>query len=304
MPRLRFPFASVLLAVPLLSACGGGGGAVEAPIAPALGRLAIEVAWPATGRLVPANARSIVVEVSRAGAAFDAATLDRPATTATFADLPVGPVVVTAKAFADPGGAGALLASATLNASIVADSTASISLTMASELTSLVAAPSAVSIVTGGSVVLGVSALNRLGQTVLLDPSTVSFASDAPAVVTVASNGAVAGVGVGSATITISEGDSGLTKTVPAAVVAAAAVSPATASLTVGDRATFGAVGFGGSVAWSVQEAGGGTIAGDGTYTAPKRKGTYHVVATGAGGAPVATATVTVTSGSGTVVVN
>jgi hypothetical protein len=50
-------------------------------------------------------------------------------------------------------------------------------------------------------------------------------------------------------------------------------------------------------VAWSVQEIGGGSIAGDGTYTAPATAGTYHVVVTShADPTKFNTATVTVTT--------
>jgi hypothetical protein len=48
-----------------------------------------------------------------------------------------------------------------------------------------------------------------------------------------------------------------------------------------------------GAAAWSVAEAGGGSVASDGRYTAPAEAGTYHVVATAKGAKATAVVTVT-----------
>ena len=52
-------------------------------------------------------------------------------------------------------------------------------------------------------------------------------------------------------------------------------------------------------VTWSVREANGGAVSASGAYTAPNRRGLYHVVATSAADpSRHAEATVTVTSGA------
>jgi PKD repeat protein len=77
-------------------------------------------------------------------------------------------------------------------------------------------------------------------------------------------------------------------------------VQPGTKSLTVGATATFTATVFGDanqSVAWSVVEAGGGSITSAGLYTAPATPGTFHVKAVAAADPTVsAQATVIVTA--------
>jgi hypothetical protein len=85
-------------------------------------------------------------------------------------------------------------------------------------------------------------------------------------------------------------------------------VTPDTTTISVGDSRTFGASVTGAadpSVVWSVQEGPtGGTVAADGTYTAPPVPGVFHVVATSAADSSrTATATVTVQAGgaSGTI---
>jgi hypothetical protein len=77
-------------------------------------------------------------------------------------------------------------------------------------------------------------------------------------------------------------------------------VTPGTQSLGVGEDQTFYATVTGATntnVIWKVEEAGGGTIAQDGTYIAPPQAGTYHVVATSAVDmTKIAVAEVTVTA--------
>lgn len=73
-------------------------------------------------------------------------------------------------------------------------------------------------------------------------------------------------------------------------------VSPSQSTVGRGEQQTFTATrsGVDVSVAWSVEEGGGGTITGAGLYTAPTSDGTYTVVAVEAGTGDRAEATVTV----------
>ena len=64
-------------------------------------------------------------------------------------------------------------------------------------------------------------------------------------------------------------------------VVASSTIEPATARLAPGGMALFTAHIHGlakGSVRWTVQEPGGGEITEEGRYTAPDRRGTYHII--------------------------
>lgn len=76
-------------------------------------------------------------------------------------------------------------------------------------------------------------------------------------------------------------------------------INPSSASLTVGALQVFRASVTGSSnlvVMWSIQEASGGTITNNGTYTAPATSGTYHVIAASAADpSKSSNATVTVT---------
>src|SRR5581483_4838394 len=89
------------------------------------------------------------------------------------------------------------------------------------------------------------------------------------------------------------------TITVTSGAVVSVAISPAVIGLITGESHDFDATVSGSSntaVTWSVEEAGGGTVDGNGIYTAPMTAGTYHLIATSqADPSKSASATITVT---------
>ena len=112
-----------------------------------------------------------------------------------------------------------------------------------------------------------------------ISPGIGPVMSDVPVTVTPATTTTYTlSVTVNGVSISISS-----TLTVTAAAAVSVAISPSSASLQTGASQKFqGTVANSTDtvVAWSVQEAGGGSIAADGTYTAPATAGMYHVVAT------------------------
>src|SRR5215472_14335091 len=80
-------------------------------------------------------------------------------------------------------------------------------------------------------------------------------------------------------------------------------ISPGTATLSPGGTQTFTATVdgvAGANVTWTIQELGGGSISGGGTYEAPLKTGFYHVVATSVADSSVNTsATISVTTSTG-----
>lgn len=94
----------------------------------------------------------------------------------------------------------------------------------------------------------------------------------------------------GSATITVSAPPPAVTVAITAGTTAVFGCQTATFSASVAGTTNQ-------AVAWSVVEAGGGTISAAGLYTAPSAPGTYHVMATSAAsGTSTATAAVAVTT--------
>ncbi|MER3496069.1 MAG: hypothetical protein C4320_04250, partial [Armatimonadota bacterium] len=249
--RFRLPtltgvlVTAALFAFPLGSGCGGGGAtSTTGGSSQALpkGAIAIRVAWPQNpGRVIPANAQSIRIQVERGGETFDTRTLNRPANQTSFSDLPVGDVTVTAEAFEGTGGTGALLASATMDVHVVENTTANVALTLVSELASLTSVPSTISLSIGGNSTPRIGALNSLGEIVLLSPSTLTFTSSDPSVATVSAAGEVSGVQEGTGVVTVTESDSGLDLDIPVAVYGSPTLLPQNVNGTVGETITFSA---------------------------------------------------------------
>ncbi|MFZ1613151.1 MAG: hypothetical protein WAT51_03200, partial [Holophaga sp.] len=101
------------------------------------------------------------------------------------------------------------------------------------------------------------------------------------------------------ALILLAAGCGGTTKTNPAVPIVVA-VTPSSATVEQGATHAFGAVVTGSTtttVTWKVQEADGGSVNASGSYVAPTKAGTFHVVATStADTTKTSTATVTVPS--------
>ena len=261
--------------------------------------------WPAPSdaRVIPASAQSLVVQVKQGTTVLDTGLISRPASTWTFNEMPTGTLSVVATAYASIDGTGTPLASASVPVTVNANVTASVDVVLASLIDHLEVTPNPLTL---GALLSG--SINVVGRdvnnaVVLIAPSTLSFASSNPSVVSVSSSGvATAGSGLGSATITVAEPDSGKSFALPVSIVPAVSVSPSTSSLTLRGTATFIAAVIGPtdtSVTWSVQEGvSGGTVTAAGVYTAPNTRGTYHVVATSvADSNRKAIATITVASG-------
>lgn len=268
--------------------------------------------WPADlppSRVIPQAAQSILVEIKSGSTVVSSATLAKPTTTADFTELPVGALTVEVTAYPTTDATGTPLAYATVPATIVADGTATVNVTLASTIDHLEITPTTLTIGVSASQQVTVTAKDVNGNVVLVDPSAISFVSSNPGVASVDSSGNVtAGSSVGSTTITVTEGDSGKTISLPVSVVPNVSVSPTSKTLTLNGTQLFTAtvVGTGNTaVTWSVQEGTGGSVTAGGLYTAPNHKGVYHVIATSvADPTRKATATVTVQSGGATVVIH
>ena len=185
--------------------------------------------------------------------------------------------------------------------------------TMGSTLTSVVVTPATPPWLNkSGTLQLYAEAKNADGDMV---PANFTWFTSNPAVALVNANGFVTKVDEGAVVITAIEWDtglkgnvtingSGLNVVIPNPDLGVT-ISPSGKIVNRGESYTFvahvdnGPANYYGGVAWSIQEAGGGTIDVNGRYTAPNTPGTYHVIATSLvknadGTYPSASATVTV----------
>ncbi len=223
---MSYPFPPILLLLAflcaaLLSGCGGGGLPQAAPPAfsqgsHADGAASFAVQWPgslSTGHLrshvIPAACNSILVTVTRSGQPVTSRLIVRPTASVTLSALPVGTLTVAAAAYPTAAGTGVVQASATTSLTITAGSTTPLTLTLADTVASMVVTSMAQSLAVGGTLTLVATAFNSAGS-VVLTGSSIGWASAATAVATVGTSGVVTGVAPGSAVITATDSESGV----------------------------------------------------------------------------------------------
>ncbi len=221
---MRTQTTSLVLLCALLSGCGGVSRHSPAGLsAPAAGAASFAVRWPAPAqvraRLIPAAANSIVVTIKRGGTVIASQTLARPAASLTFPALPVGTLSVSATAYPNANGTGAAQAAATAPLVIADGQSTPLTLTLADTVTSLTVTSTAQSLGVGGTLTLAATAYDTLGS-VVLTGSALGWTSSNPAVATVSAAGVVSGVGIGSALITVTDSESGISGTFRANCVA------------------------------------------------------------------------------------
>lgn len=208
----------------LLTGCGGGMRRSASAVS-ATGRATFTARWPAAGRLIPAAAGSIRIEVSRGSSVLAEQILARPAeggsASTTFVDLPLGELAVTAKAYPNPDGTGVAQAQAYLVVTLVANQDTPVRLTMDSTIDHLDVSPGSVALAPGQSVQTSVVAKDAAGDVVLTRGSNWRWASNNPTIVSVSSSGnptTVEGLAAGTARVTVTEVESGRSATVAVAV--------------------------------------------------------------------------------------
>ena len=220
-----------------LPGCGG-----SSPTSPSTdvaaassGRAVFTVVWPAssTTRLIPLAARSIRVDVLRSNGTVVASQLlaragtDSASATLTFPNLPVQTLTARATALPQTDGTGTAQATGSVPLVIQAGQTVSFSLTMASTVDHLETNTATVPLTSGQTFQMTETARDApgtSGNVVLTTPAKIQWKSSNMLAVSVDSDGLVTALSAGSATITVSDQESG--KSVSADVTVAAPADP------------------------------------------------------------------------------
>lgn len=219
----RIVLLPLLLAAALLAGCGGGGSLLPAvpappagPLAPAAGAATFTVKWPDRAasprlgsRLIPAASNSIVLIVKRGGTVIASQTLARPTVTLTLPNLPVGTLTVSAAAYPSSNGTGAVQASASAPLVITSGQATSLTLSLADTISSIRVTSASQSLPLGGTLALLATAYDLSGNVVLTGGS-VTWTSSNTSVASVSSAGLVSGLAVGSALLTATDSESGV----------------------------------------------------------------------------------------------
>lgn len=205
--------------MPVLVSCGGNVGSASGQ-----GSASLAIEWPSRSRLIPVDSESIQVSFYNGTTLVASQTVARPSTgtstTVSFSTLPAMALTLKAEAFPNADGSGVAQSSASKSVTIVQGQTTTLSITMASTISSLSITPTGPSVTVGSTLQLSMAALNSSGSIVLTSTSTVTWQSLSTSIATVSSTGLVTGIAEGTTTIQVSESESGKTATVSLTVTA------------------------------------------------------------------------------------
>lgn len=315
MNKVLIAIAIILLGcVPLVLGCGGGSsqsGSNASNAAGSKGSLQFNITWPTASRVIPAAAESLVISLTSNGQPITTRVIARPpAGTNTsqvrFDALTPGIVTVTVTAFPNPDGTGVAQAAGAATVAIISGVTSQVNIDPNSTVDHLDATPNPLVTIPLLTKPITVSPRDSQDNLVLVSPGSLQWTTSDPTVVTVDTAGTVTAVALGSATVRVTDTESGKTTTVAVQVVPPIVIVPQTKTLSITDQAQFTASVTdlaSPNVTWSVLEGkAGGTIDSEGNYTAPTQSGTFHVIAASVSNPTItASAVVTVQSGSGTI---
>lgn len=293
---------SALLLAPVAAltvGCGGSSGLT------ASGRATLTIVWPTTSRLIPVATNGIRIVLKQDTTVIGERLVARPASgvsTVFFARLPGGAATATATAFPNADGTGVALAAATVPITLTLGQNTDFSVTMASTIDHLELTVPASPMLAGATGAATVTARDAAGAAVLLTPAKLDWISTSPSVATIDSSGGITALSMGSTTIRVSDTESLKVVQATLNVIPRIALSPTSATLSVGETKAFTATVTGATdtrVTWSVDEgAAGGGVTAAGVYTAPAVAGTYHLTAASVAD-PNQKAAVTITVQSG-----
>jgi hypothetical protein len=208
--RIFLCLAICLAALPI-SGCGGGSPA-SVNANNGTGRATMSIIWPPKSRLIPDASNSIRVDIMRSGTPITSKVVARPAaggtSIVTLDNLPAGSFTAYATAYPQTDGTGIGQATASVPLTIQLGQTTNFTITMASTIDHLDLTPHDPSIGTGQGVQLTVTAKDIAGNIVLTSPAKLQW-GHVGAAATVDANGLVSGGSEGSATISVTEQESG-----------------------------------------------------------------------------------------------
>jgi hypothetical protein len=311
--RLFVVLLLLLSCAALCFGCGGGSSPADSKQVATPGSLAFEIVWPEPSRVIPAAAKSLVIQVSGPSLPTVKKVIPRPpagtnTTSTRFDSLPPGIVGVLVQAFPNADGTGVVQAVGGTTVAIVSDVTTQAKIDLTSTVDHIDLTPNPLVIIPNRPAQLAVAPRDANNALVLVAPSSLQWTSNLPGVATVDANGVVTGLTLGIANVRVVDSESGQSAAAQVHVVAPIAISPSQATVSIGDKVQFTATVTGlanTAVTWSIVEApAGGTITNTGLYTAPGQAGAFHVRATSAADPSIfATALVNVQAGSGTVII-
>lgn len=197
----------------VLTGCGSGG--TTNATDRSAGVVDVTVDWPeANSRLIPEASLSIQLELlDSSGNSLTppkVATINRPTTTASITDVPAGSKILRAVAYPEYSAQGVGQAAGQTTCTVTAGGITTVPLTLDSTITKVTVTPNPAGVEAGETVQLTATAQDSASQTVLVADGSLSWTvSSGSSAAQVNSSGLVTGLAAGTATIRVTEADSG-----------------------------------------------------------------------------------------------
>jgi len=198
---------SLIALMALINGCGGG-----STSSPATGTITVSIRFPESSRLIPANTRSVKLQLNRAETPVSAIVIPRQGSVAQyrFTNLMPGGYTLTVTTHADYGAETTATAQGTVNVEVRAGEVRPVAVSLASTVTQLRVAPqTAIVPRPGARIPFSVIGLNAANEYVPLSPDYIRWSSSDTAVATVDANGVVQVLGTGTTTISAQDLESG-----------------------------------------------------------------------------------------------
>jgi len=193
--------------IPLINGCGGGSAG-----SPATGTIAVTIRFPESSRLIPANTRSVKLQLNRAETPVSTIVIPRQGNLAQyrFTNLTPGGYTLAVTTHADYEAQTTATAHGAVGVEVRSGAVSPVSLSLASTVAQLRVAPQTATVPRPGArIPFSAIGLNAANEYVPLSPDRIQWRSSDTAVATVDANGMVQVLGTGTTTITAHDMESG-----------------------------------------------------------------------------------------------
>jgi|SRR5579862_2718204 len=184
-----------LLVALFVAGCGGGGGG--STTVGAQGQVAYQWTWRTisrglSSRVIPTASNSMVLSLKNgSGSVVASGTVAFPVSSWLSPSVPVGTYTLTSSTYPTTNGSGVAQAKGSTSVAVTANQTATADLTLGSTVAAMTVSAQSSTVNGGSQIQLTATAMDSGGNTVVVDPSAITWSTNNTAVANVSATGLV-----------------------------------------------------------------------------------------------------------------